>query len=576
MPGQIIWLRAATEEVLPAFLGTIQLLCNPANVDLRRLRGGQMRQLIDHNETRPIGMVTRLEAGNGEVVGEAELIETPNTRADIADVNAGLKSGLSFGFLVHKTRLLKPGDTRYNADSLDMVVERWEPYENSAVATPRGVRSKITGGLTGPPQREADAASVSVDATTAARPKTAATKRRPMRSLDSRLERETSPAPPRLPRRAVTETDYVDGLLRERQLAMTTALDAITRAAPATETPPADSPDTASPLARLIQIAASPATPQLHHQAGGLELTMDAGRGWAKLPLAVALQPAPALRSAFDTTNTHGAIGEQAAGEIRQVVEDEAVAAVLAGVTSISGLTGDALPSELTDGAALSSWVGENAAASYPDAALENLGAALKPRVARASTSYSLQLAVMAGARFELAIEQHLRRALRLRVVQGVVTGSGINFQPLGVNDTPGVAAIEYQAADTGKLDGFFDAEDALDGAPTINRFWLVATDLYRRARRVQANVAAGGDRRVIDAQLAGPRVGGESLAYATDLLDDGHAIYGEWSDAALFSWADALLTIDKITHPGLVRVTLQAYVNCDVRGASFAILRPA
>ena len=103
MAGQVITLRAATEETLPGFLGSIQLLCNAANVDLRRLRGGQMRLLVDHDETRPIGMVTRLEVGNEEVVGSAELILTVSTRSPVEDVNAGLKSGLSFGFLVHRT-----------------------------------------------------------------------------------------------------------------------------------------------------------------------------------------------------------------------------------------------------------------------------------------------------------------------------------------------------------------------------------------------------------------------------------------------------------------------------------------
>ena len=431
--------------------------------------------------------------------------------------------------------------------------------------------------MTGAPER--DAASVSTDTKTAARPKTmtTTTKRRPRRSLDAGLERERSPAPPTLPRRAVTEADYVTELLRERQHAMTASLDAITRAAPVarqaagTGAPPAD-----SPLARLISLACSPVTPTLSHQAEGLQLQLDNGRGWAKLPLAVAMRTAPALRSAFDTTTTPGAIGEQAAGEIRQVAEDEAVAAVLGGVTTIEGLTGDALPAELLDGAALSSWVAEGATAVYPDAGLENLGDALKPRIARASTAYSLQLAIMGGQRFEASIEQHLRRELRRRVMQGVVTGSGANNQPLGIFSTPGVAAVSYLAATKGQLTGFFDAEEKLDGAPTINRFWLVETDLYRRARRVQTNVGVGGDRRVIDEQQTGPRVGGESLAYSTDVLADGMAVYGEWSDAALFSWTDALLVIDKISLPGVVRVTLQAYVNVHVRPGSFSILRPA
>ena len=568
MPGQVLVLRAATTEWLPTFMGEIRLECGPANVDLKRLRASQLKLAIDHNIERPIGHVVRLTPTGEAVTGQAELVETESTRSAIEDVNSGLKAGLSFGFVILAARLLKEGDDGYRRDVMRVVITLWQPFELSCTAAPLGIRSRITGGLLGAPEREAASVSASV-ATKTARPKTAPTKR-PRRRIDAALEHETSPAPPRLPRRAVSQTAYVDGLIRERHTTMTSALDALTAGTPA------DSPDTASPLARLINVACSPATPQVHHKANGLELVMDSGRGWARLPLRTAMHGPRVVRSAFDSANTYGAIGEQAAGEIRQVVEDEAIAAVLGGVTTIEGLTGDALPAELTDGAALSSWVAEGAAGHFPDAAVADLGDALKPRIARASTSYSLQLAIMGGPRFEASIEQHLRRALRLRVVQGVVTGSGINNQPLSVHNTPGVAAVEYAAADAGKLTGFFDAEDTLNGAPTIARFWLVETDLYRRARRVQTNVGVGGDRRVIDEQQAGPRVGGESLVYATDVLADGVAIYGEWTDAALFSWTDALLTVDKITHPGLVRVTLQAYVNVHVRAKSFAILRPA
>ena len=223
MPGQVILLRAATEEVLPGFMGSIQLKCNPANVDLRRLRGGQMRLLVDHDETRPVGMVTSLKAGNGEVVGEAELIETESTRSPIEDINSSLKSGLSFGFLVHKTRLLKPGESGYDEDSFNLIVERWEPYECSAVATPRGVRSKITGGLVHPPSRDAASVSTSVDAKTA-RPKTTTkTTKRPRtvsrRTLDSGLEREGSPAPKR-PLTIPLQRDY----MKEQHVAITASL----------------------------------------------------------------------------------------------------------------------------------------------------------------------------------------------------------------------------------------------------------------------------------------------------------------------------------------------------------------
>ena len=570
--AQVLALRAATDEWLDGFFGEIRLSCEPGAVDLRRVRAGQLRLCVDHNIERPIGQVTALTANGPDVTGQATLISTDATRGPIQDVNASLKAGLSFGFIVLSAKTLQEGDEAFKRDVLRVVITRWQPFELSCSAAPRGVRSRITGGLTGAPEREADAASVSVDAKTAARPKTAPTKR-PRRPLNATLESETSPAPPRLPRRAVTESDYVTELIRERHTAMTASLDAITRAAPATETPPADSPDTASPLARLIQIAASPATPQVHHESGGLVMHLDAGRGWAKLPLAVAMQGPRVVRSAFDTTNTYGAIGEDTPGAIRQLVEGEAVSAVLAGVTTIEGVTGDALSAELADTPTLSAWILEGAAAVYPDPALADLGAALKPKVARTSTNYSLQAAIMGGQRFEQALDLHLRRELRRRVVQGILTGTGVNNQPTGIMSTTGVLTSEYPVADKAKLSTFFDAEEMLVGAVDAGRRWILAPDLYRLARRTAVQPPpTDADRRVIDGQL----VGGETRAYETDLLPMGSGIFGALPDATLFAWETALLVIDKVTLPGVVRVSLLAYINCDVRAGSFVILQPA
>ena len=360
---------------------------------------------------------------------------------------------------------------------------------------------------------------------------------------------------------------------------MTNALDAITRAAPVahqaagTGALPADSLDAASPLAQLISLAVAPATPTMHHKTDTLEMTLDGGRAWAKLPLATAMQGPRVVRSAFDSANTYGAIGEDTPGAIRQLVEGEAVSAVLRGVTTIEGVTGDALPAELADTPTLSAWVAEGAAAVYPDPALTDLGDALKPRVARASANYSLQAAIQGGQRFEQALDLHLRRELRRRVVQGILTGTGVNNQPTGIMSTTGVLTSEYPVADKAKLSTFFDAEEMLVGAVDAGRRWILAPDLYRLARRTAVQPPpTDADRRVIDGQL----VGGETRAYETDLLPMGSGIFGALPDATLFAWETALLVIDKVTLPGVVRVSLLAYINCDVRAGSFVILQPA
>ena len=92
-------------------------------------------------------------------------------------------------------------------------------------------------------------------------------------------------------------------------------------------------------------------------------------------------------------------------------MEDEAIAAVLAGVTTIEGVSGDALPGELADTPTLSSWVAEGAAASFiPTPRLPTWATALKPNVSRGRPRPTrLQAAIMGGARFEQALDLHLR-----------------------------------------------------------------------------------------------------------------------------------------------------------------------
>ena len=138
----------------------------------------------------------------------------------------------------------------------------------------------------------------------------------------------------------------------------------------------------ASPLAQLLTLAASPKIPQVHHKVGDIELVVESGRGWCKMPLALAMQPAPVVRAAFDST-TPGVVGEDAGGPIRQVAEDRTVSAVLGSVTQLTGLVGDSLPAELSESNALAAWVMEGSASVYPDLSMVDYGAALT-RISRA------------------------------------------------------------------------------------------------------------------------------------------------------------------------------------------------
>ena len=284
------------------------------------------------------------------------------------------------------------------------------------------------------------------------------------------------------------------------------------------------------------------------------------------------MQPAPVVRAAFDST-TPGVVGEDAGGPIRQIAEDGAVGAILGSVVQLTGLAGDALPAELTETNPLASWVAEGAVGVYPDISMTDFGDALTPKSARVSTSFSLQVAIQAGARFEVAVDAHLRRALRKLVVSGILTGTGINNQPTGITSTTGVAVEEYVTADKGKLRTFFNAEGLLVGEVDARKRWVLAPDLFQLARRTSVQPPpTNSDRRVIDRSF----VAGEVPANSSDLLPTGTGVFGAWADLTLFSWDQVLVVLDKITQPGVLRVSMLAYVSVHARPGSFSILRPA
>ena len=300
---------------------------------------------------------------------------------------------------------------------------------------------------------------------------------------------------------------------------------------------------------------------------------MSDGRAWCRMPLRLAMQPAQAHQAAFDSTNAHGTIGEDAGGPIREIAEDRSVSAILGSVTQLSGLQGDSLPAELTEDNMLASWVGEGAASAYPDLSMQDFGGSLAPKVARVSTSFSLQLALQAGERFESAVDSHLRRAMRKLIVGGILVGAGINNQPTGVTATSGVLVSEYAVADKAKLSTFFDAEALLVGETDARKRWILSNDLFQLARRTSVQpTPTNSDRRVIDRAF----VGGETPANTTDLLPTGVGVYGAWGDLVLFNWEQVLVVLDKITRPGELRISLLAYVAIHARPGSFSILKPA
>ena len=72
-------------------------------------------------------------------------------------------------------------------------------------------------------------------------------------------------------------------------------------------------------------------------------------------------------------------------------------------------------------------------------------------------------------------------------------------------------------------------------------------------------------------------RVLDNSPAIRTNTLPAGYGLYGEWSACVLAVWADVLVTVDRITAPGSLRLTLDRYFDFVVtRATRFSVLKAA
>lgn len=123
-------------------------------------------------------------------------------------------------------------------------------------------------------------------------------------------------------------------------------------------------------------------------------------------------------------------------------------------------------------------------------------------------------------------------------------------------------------AADKGGQASFYDAEDALAvDVPADRRTWILAEDLYRRARRTLREPGSG------DAVLrrwdGALRILDISPVVRTNTLTAGYGLYAEWSACTLGLWENMMVTIDRITTPGTLKITLDRYFD-------FAVTRPA
>ena len=134
-------LRVATERTLDGFLGKITLRCGPKNVDLERIEKRMTVFAIDHDPANAIGRIVGAECKSGELYALAEVVDVPKSHGYLREIRAGLRDGVSPGFIIQKVEPSSKRDPK--AGQYDLDVTAWQPYEVSSTPIPRNVDARI-------------------------------------------------------------------------------------------------------------------------------------------------------------------------------------------------------------------------------------------------------------------------------------------------------------------------------------------------------------------------------------------------------------------------------------------------
>ena len=124
-------LLVADEARMPGFFGTIALQCDPASVDLSRVKSGLLSLCLDHDPTKPAGRIVHASIDGAVLYAVGEVADVPDGREYLESIDNGLRLGVSPGFIISGFELQEDGD------NLHTKVTSWQPYEISATAIPR-------------------------------------------------------------------------------------------------------------------------------------------------------------------------------------------------------------------------------------------------------------------------------------------------------------------------------------------------------------------------------------------------------------------------------------------------------
>ena len=176
--------------------------------------------------------------------------------------------------------------------------------------------------------------------------------------------------------------------------------------------------------------------------------------------------------------------------------------------------------------------------------------------VIEAKSSYSSQLVLQAASDLNVsaAIEASHRAAIRQALLAQLVNGDGQGNNLSGILSAAGIGSTTYPQTDAGKESYFTTGESTVEDADADPgaMAWLLGSDLSDAAKG--ALLEPGSDRRTLERgrmSLSGYR------SFRSDsALPGTSGVVADWASIALVVQDSILVTIDRFSRPGEVRLT--------------------
>ena len=529
---EILNLRVATEARMAGGFLDLRLSFKRGACDLSRIKSPSgMAMLYDHQGDLPAGRIRDARIRDRALYMTAEVISTPRNKSHLAELRAGLRPGISPGFIINAAELEEDQDGEYCLEVTEFMV-----YEVSSTPIPRNPAAAIL---------DMDGGQDDTD--------------------DDDDDKHTM----------VTDTAALAGALASKAVASALAESAKQRKTLLSTYAASTVTDTTRRRSSMSNEVTAK-----HEDTGLADINnVDVFKaalngGEVKPEHLIGGTPGQKCVVKLNITSASGGIVGIRSGADRLDPKEE--------ITAASRIL--SLPN-LYEMESLDQQTPEWATDAYPaaatvqeDAIRLDLGGSLvsgssAPKRIDASANISTIAASMAPG-FEEAVLRALYASTDELMAQQLIAGD-VAQSPLGVDgirSITGVGAATYTGTEKGSAATFWNAEDFLpERMPSDRRSWVLSEGLYRVGRRTL--LEPGNSLRVVQ----DGRVAGDSPAIRSSLYPNGEAVYGEFSFCNLFIWSEAVLTVDRVSTPGTIKLTLSRYWNFGVsRPDAFTTLKPA